>query len=1011
MNLKEQGRKKISELVARFNEHLISYKKSDYNETLTRRDFIDPFFKALGWDIDNEQGLPESYREVIHEDKVKVGSATKAPDYSFRLSGQKKLFFLEAKKPSIKIKEDIDPAYQVRRYGWSAKLNVSIITDFEEFAIYDCTKKPLPTDKSSVSRVKYFTFNEYEKEWDFLWNTFSKEAVEKGDFEKYLAVTATKKGTDTVDKEFLNSLDEWRTLLAETISQNNNLLDEDELNFVVQQTLDRLIFLRIAEDRSIEPYGSLKGCTKRGDYFQNLFELFKEADEKYNSGLFDFKRDAISSKLKINNHTVKQIINQLYYPESPYEFSVLSVEILGSAYEQFLGKTITINKEGKAVIDLKPEVRKAGGVYYTPEYVVDYIVKNTIGQMLENRTPKDISEIKIIDPACGSGSFLIGAYQFLLNWHKNYYFQNPNKKNPLTPDGNLTTSEKKKILLNNIFGVDIDVNAVEVTKLSLLLKCLEGETQASIANQLTMFKERVLPTLDNNIKSGNSLIDTDYYDEEIDFGDEKKIKPFNWKKSFAEVFNKGGFDAVIGNPPYVRSKLLDIPQRDYFSKKYKSAKGTFDIYSIFIEQAFHLVKEKGLIAFINPNKYFYSDYGEGIRKVIIDNYSIVSIVDFNEFQIFDGITTYTTVNIFSKNKSNSTFTYSTIIDKKIEKESVEYFLLKNIKTEKISSIIVESNKLNSTNWVFKSQIDSDFITRIKNESIKLIDICYKIYQGFVLTPTEVFPVSIEKKLESTFKIKPIKLDDNIYEIEKDLIIPIVKSSSIFRYHFEIKNYYSIFPYNYVDDSNVELISEKTLKEKFPKTLAYLKGKSNYLKSREKGKWMNSTKWYEFSRKQNFECQKMCKILVPGLATKARYTLADDNIFIDQGSYGIILNSKHKRFEKFILGLLNSSLLDYIFKSGSGTLSGGYYSYQTKYLKDLPIRLPNLKDKNQKIIFDTVIKNVDLLISLYKDLGQTTLQSKMEQIESKIDFYEDKINDIVFDFYGLSNDEKDVINQN
>ncbi|HBK83928.1 MAG TPA: methyltransferase, partial [Flavobacterium sp.] len=394
MTNKEIGFKKIKDLVTRFNEQLLAYKKSDYNETQTRRDFIDPFFKALGWDIDNEQGYAESYREVIHEDRVKVGKATKAPDYSFRIGGGNRLFFVEAKKPSVSIKEDIQPAYQVRRYGWSAKLNISVITDFEEFAIYDCTKKPNPTDKSSVARVKYITFNDYEKEWDFLWNTFSKEAVLKGSFDKFIGGNANKKGTATVDKEFLNSLDQWRTLLAETISKENKQLDEDELNYVVQQTLDRIIFLRICEDRSIEPYGTLQNTLKNDEYYKNLLQEFKQADDKYNSGLFDLKKDKLSHTLSINNKTLKTIINQLYYPECPYEFSVLSVEILGSAYEQFLGKTITINNRGKAVIELKPEVRKAGGVYYTPQYIVDYIVTNTIGNLTQNKTPKEVAEIK-----------------------------------------------------------------------------------------------------------------------------------------------------------------------------------------------------------------------------------------------------------------------------------------------------------------------------------------------------------------------------------------------------------------------------------------------------------------------------------------------------------------------------------------------------------------------------------------------------------------------------------------
>ena len=298
---KETAYKKISELVERFEEQYTSYKKSEYNETLTRRDFIDPFFKALGWDIDNEQGYAEAYREVIHEDKIKIGGATKAPDYSFRVGGGKRLFFVEAKKPSVVVKDDILPAYQVRRYGWSAKLSISIITDFEEFAIYDCTKKPIPTDKASVARVKYITFRDYLKEFDFIWDTFSKERVLQGSFDKFILSTANKKGTATVDKEFLQSLDSLRTYLATSISWNNKELDEDEINFVVQQTIDRIIFLRIAEDRSIEPYGNLKIALKQGDYYQNLFGIFREADEKYNSGLFDFTKDKISKHLKIDN--------------------------------------------------------------------------------------------------------------------------------------------------------------------------------------------------------------------------------------------------------------------------------------------------------------------------------------------------------------------------------------------------------------------------------------------------------------------------------------------------------------------------------------------------------------------------------------------------------------------------------------------------------------------------------------------------------------------------------------
>ncbi|MGB2847626.1 MAG: DNA methyltransferase, partial [Saprospiraceae bacterium] len=605
----------ITELITRFDEQLPSYKKADYNETQTRKDFIDPFFEALGWDMNNKSGHAEAYREVIHEDKLKVNGVSRAPDYSFRLVGGKRLFFLEAKKPSVLIKDEIPPAYQVRRYGWSAGMPISLMTDFEEFAIYDTTLMPKIMDKASKGRIRYLTYKDYIDEWDFIWDTFSRERIVKGGLDKFLAESKNKKGTGRVDHEFLTSLDAWRKYLATSISLNNKTLDEDEINYAVQQTLDRIIFLRIAEDRGVEPYANMQLALKQGDYNKNLLHLFKEADARYNSGLFDFKKDKISSTLTVDNKVIKTILNQLYYPESPYEFSVLPVEILGSAYEQFLGKQIRIDSAHRARIEEKPEVRKAGGVYYTPQYIVDYIVEHTLGQVITERasTPEAISALRIVDPACGSGSFLIGAYQYLLDWHLDYYTHHARKtgKNaPLTPDGHLTTAEKKRILLNNIYGVDIDVNAVEVTKLSLLLKCLEGETHASIAHQMSMFKERVLPTLEDNIKSGNSLIDLDFYASQLDFGEEKKIKPFSWERGFPEVFKEqGGFDVVIGNPPYLRMQGLQETQSfaiDYYKQYYQSAEsGNFDIYVLFDERGLKILNKKGILGFIQPHKFWF----------------------------------------------------------------------------------------------------------------------------------------------------------------------------------------------------------------------------------------------------------------------------------------------------------------------------------------------------------------------------------------------------------------------
>ncbi|MBC8490883.1 MAG: N-6 DNA methylase, partial [Bacteroidetes bacterium] len=675
MESKQKAYSTIKELVKRFSEHVDEYKRGSYSETQTRVDFIDPFFIALGWDMYNKQGLSEAYREVIHEYKMKVGGATNAPDYCFTVYGQRK-FFVDAKKPSIDVKTNVAPAYQVKRYGWSAKLPIAVVTDFEEFSIYDCYKKPKLTDKSSEARISYLTYDNYLDEFDFIYGTFAKESVLKGSFDKFVLSDTKKKGTATVDNEFLKSIEEWRTYLATTIALRNKSLSEDEINYAVQKTIDRIIFLRICEDRGIEQYGELKNSLKDDTFYERLFKLFRSADEKYNSGLFDFKEDTITPKIQVDNKAIKKIIDELYYPVSPFEFSVLPADILGSVYERFLGKTIRLTKAHYAKIEEKPEVRKAGGVYYTPKYIVDYIVENTVGKLLKGKKPKDVDKLKIVDPACGSGSFLIGAYRYLLDWHLKYYLKNPpskNKDNPLTPDGNLTTAEKKRILLNNIYGVDIDSQAVEVTKLNLLLKALEGETKASIDKQLTFFNERVLPNLEYNIKCGNSLIGTDFYDEQPGlFTDNiKKINAFDWDKAFPEIFKNGGFDAVIGNPPYVNAKILVElfnTERNYLSNSnsYKTLYQKWDLYIAFIEKGLRLIKAKGIFAMIIPYPFVNQMYGKVLRRNILEKYDLVEIADLSKEKIFKDAIVNNCILFIKNNKSSNKVRISNIEDSNIK---------------------------------------------------------------------------------------------------------------------------------------------------------------------------------------------------------------------------------------------------------------------------------------------------------------------------------------------------------
>jgi type I restriction-modification system DNA methylase subunit len=937
MTNKETAQDKIENLVTRFEEQYQSYKHSDYNETLTRRDFIDPFFKALGWDIDNEAGYAEAYREVIHEDRVKVSGATKAPDYSFRLGGGKRLFFVEAKKPSISVKEDIQPAYQVRRYGWSAKLPISIITDFEEFSVYDCTKKPKPDDKPAVARIKYLSFRDYIKEFDFLWDTFSKEQVLKGSFDKFLQSDTHKKGTATVDKDFLESLDRWRTYLAVNISWNNRTLDEDEINFVVQQTIDRIIFLRIAEDRSVEPYGTLKHAVKQGNLYQNLFEQFQRADEKYNSGLFDFKKDKISRNVVIENKIIRTIINELYYPECPYEFSVLSVEILGSAYEQFLGKVIRITPAHHAKIEEKPEVRKAGGVYYTPQYIVDYIVKNTVGKLIEGKTPKEISKIKILDPACGSGSFLIGAFQYLLDYHKDYFSENGKpskgkKDNPLTPDGHLTTAEKKRILLNNIYGVDLDTNAVEVTKLSLLIKCLEGETEASIQQQLNIWNERVLPTLENNIKSGNSLIDTTFYENQLDFGDEKRFKPFNWSKSFQTVFNQGGFDIVLGNPPYLGGrewKEENGRAYNYFIENYCVAEYQFDIYALFWEAGIKLLKPNGLIGYITPNTWLNNQSNKKLRTFILENTLILKIVDYSKIKVFDQATVLPIITILQ--------------NLKVKKNEVEIL-------EPSNSELKVVNKIDQSIW--KDGDLNIFNINLKHKDLRLRE---KIEKDSIPLET-LAQIKFGIKLYETGKGKPPQkaefAKEHIYESNK-----------------QIDNTYRPF----------------------------LEGKDVY-----KNKWLKYGENLAAPRDPDLFTGD--RILVRRIVGKTLISTYTNQDYVTSQLLQIV-KPKDNTITKLLLGIINSNLISYYFRKKYNRQDKTFPEIRIYELAALPIKKPS--NENQSIRND-IIKFVDELLTLQKNKIELQVPDKRTQLQNKIEYCQDRIDELVFQLYGLTKEEIELI---
>lgn len=1030
----------IIDLVERFERNREVYQSGKYNETQLRREFIDPFYKELGWDVENTAGHAEAYKDVIHEDAIKIGSATKAPDYCFRIGGTRK-FFVEAKKPSVNLAEDVGPAYQLRRYAWSAKLALSILTDFEEFAVYDCRIRPDKSDKASTARIMYLKYTEYPARWAEIAGVFSKDAILKGSFDRYSDVSGLKKGTAGVDAAFLREIETWREKLARNIAMRNPRLTQRELNAAVTATINRIIFLRICEDRGIEMYGQLLALKNGANIYERLIRIYYAADEKYNSGLFHFRAekdrpispDTLTLNLAIDDKTLKDIFSGLYYPDSPYEFSVLPADILGQVYEQFLGKVIHLSAGHRAKVEDKPEVKKAGGVYYTPTYIVDYIVRNTLGETLKPAntdvdsgrigksrvtTPRQAAGIRILDPACGSGSFLLGAYQHLLDWHLNWYRDNDPEKwmkgrTPLlfqAPGGDLrlTTAERKRILLNNIYGVDIDPQAVEVTKLSLLLKVLEGENEQSLSNQLRLFRERALPDLADNIKCGNSLIGPDFYDSKQAgfFDDEERyrINVFDWNREFPGIMKAGGFDVVIGNPPYIRIQTMKqwAPlEAEHYKTTYAAAgKGNYDIYVVFVERGLHLLNDNGRLGFILPHKFFNARYGEPLRGILAKGGHLSEVVHFGDNQVFAGATTYTCLLFLDKARS-----------KECRITKVKEMDQWRISGNEDSGTIPASG-ITASEWNFTVGRGADLFEKLRRMPVKLGDMAH-LFVGLQTDADDVYIVELDH-IDSDITYCRSTFTGEVHPFETRHLKNFVKGSvNIRRYHLSDLTKRLIFPYQTLGDISV-LISPTEYACQFPFTWDYLLKCKAKLANRNMGK-MSRVDWYGYVYRKNHSRLDSRKLLVPSLAFGATFApdLEGKYFFVGSGGgggggYGISLKAEEDSVYLYMLGVLNSRLSTYILKQVSTSFRGGYIALNKQYIEQLPIRTIDFNDPSDAERHDRMAVLAEQMLSLHKKLAAARADHDRTSLQRQIEATDTQIDRLVYELYELTDEEIRIV---
>ena len=1029
----ESFEKELNRLVESFGKRLTELKKPGYAEAQLRDDFLNPIFRALGWDMENRAGLIQREREVEIESATQIGGGRKRADYLFR-ADKRDRFVCEAKKPAEELHASY--AFQAKRYAWNKGVPVAVLTDFEELKIYIVGGKP-HIDQPEVGEWKSYRFQQYPLVARELWDLLARDRVAAGSIDSALDALP-KKPTGTgkarqqwlikpdrnraLDNDFLEFLDETRRDLASDIYKNNDhdeLLEGNKLTEACQRVIDRILFLRICEDRDIDTGERLQsivekwrkntgndetgrrahqqpfGCTitrrkitalparvrLQISLWSAVVRHFRALDRRppthvpfFNGNLF---KPHFTETILISDEWLAGFIGELSDDESPYIFEVIPVEILGSVYERFLGKVV--RPQGRGItIEEKPEVRKAGGVYYTPRYIVDYIVEQTAGKLLDAIAAEKEAEgvkafatqtekLRLLDPACGSGSFLIRAFERVCeHWQKRLTSALPpksekeeraaweKKHRPLcwvdaeTGDVHLTVELKRKILTNNIYGVDLDAAAVEVTQLSLYLKMLENENRTTLQRQRELLSDEaeiaLLPPLQDNIKCGNSLIASDFLDGEL-VTDEaveklKKLHAFDWQIQFAPIMKTGGFDVVVGNPPYVFGRDwatlgIDESQKQYFVTHYTASPYQLDLFSLFMDKCVQLAKSTGTIGQIVPNVWLTNRYSETTRAFLFRTCGKLTLTA-PPSDVFEGIVVDTIIYTGTKGAHAKTFKLA-----KIDKTS-----------------FLELGDFAVADY-------SDGKTPITTNSSKAeIALAQKLIRSFV---------SLGKISVMTRGVHPYRADGF--------------GKSAFSSGCQTQRDVDERPYH------------STLRKKGYRAFIYGKDLRRFETPQATdfvsyGDWLAEPRDPKFFEGARIYSRKI-------LSDRLVVTYEESNCVADQQVYITRINDP-KFSTKYVLGVLGSRAVAFFIRAYFDEVTQAFPQIKVSQLREIPIPAA---DKSRH---DKLVVLVDKLLVLMPKLRAATSESEKAVLQNAVTATDQQIDALVYELYGLTDEEIQLV---
>ena len=1011
---KEAARRCVSELVERFKRNEADHLRATYNETQTRTEFITPLLEAFGWDVHNSAGLPLAFREVIEEATVEVGEErlSKKPDYELRLARQRKLF-VEAKKPSVHIDRDRAPAFQTRRYGYSASLPISIVTNFHQLAIYDCRPIPVETDEPHVARIKLIGCEDYDAHFDELWALFSRKAVYSGDFDRQFEVDSTRRGAEQFDDFFLRQVREWRARLAVDIHANTPGLTAEELTYAVQLFLSRIVFLRICEDREIEKYETLKNLGPTAA-FDGLMKILRRADEFYDSGLFELLDD-VRLNIRISDKTLVDITQELYYPQSPYTFAVVETEVLGEIYEQFLGEVITVDG-GKVEIVSKPEVRESGGVVPTPSFIADRIVERTIGPAIARKSPMDLEGFTVADICCGSGIFLLSAYEYLLGHYLSRYVgAGPSKYagRQIYEVGaglwRLTFEEKRRILVAHLRGVDIDENAVEVAQFSLLLKLIEDESEGALNEYVRAHKQPALPPLANIIRCGNSLVSAAEWQAVcgvIPAALREKINPFNWADEFPSEMAAGGFHVIVGNPPYIRIQNMvtysreEVAYYQHDGSSYTTAQqDNFDKYALFVERSLTLVRPDGRVGVIIPHKFMSIQAGRTLRALLtVEKNILEEIVHFGVKQVFGrGTSNYTCILVM-----NRTGTNTMRLEWAGPLEAWRYG-----REGKITD--VSANELGADSWEFADEDTRVLFARIRDQIPTRLSDVADIEVGVQTSADNVY---IFRETSSDASTMTCRWSGRDWQIERGILRPCLHDAPLYPYAHPVPNAWIIFPYALVATGNgkirARLIQPDEMAAMYPGCWAYLCARREELGKRSvTGGAAAERQWYQYGRSQSLTKFDQPKIILPVLSLEPRYAYDEANTLFTGGGNGPYYMVRAREDAEvstiYLLAILNHPLSEAFVRTNTSPFRGGYYSHGKQFIENLPIPAPDVVQRTA-----IEIKTADLHTAIDMLASGRTQRTRI-RMEREVNELRSEIEQMVSALFKLSAEDLNTVN--